>query len=167
MKCEKIEKLLSPYLEDELSQEEKKTVENHLEMCPNCSSLLSFIKEAKNSLSEFPELEVSDSLLERLHALPNKKKKFKLGLDFFLRPSFQPVFAVASIFLILLSFYFFNPDKNLINKSIDRQIHLGYSKIEKLYTKAGSYKGNLTALKDNFLDSFKQKKTNLLGGGED
>ncbi len=30
MKCEKIEELLPPYLEDELSPEEKRAVEKHL-----------------------------------------------------------------------------------------------------------------------------------------
>lgn len=163
MKCEKIEELLSPYLEDELSVEEKAAVDNHLKVCPNCSSLLSFMDESKESLSDFPELDVSQGLLNRLYALPREKKKFKFSLDFLVRPSLQPVFAAASILLMLISLYAFNPNKSLIDKSIDRQLHLGYSKVEKLYAKAGHFKDNLIAVKDNFLDSLKQKKTKLFG----
>lgn len=167
MKCEKIEELLSSYLENELSTEEKAGVKSHLQTCPRCSSLLSSLEEAHESLVGFPELEVSQDLLKRLHALPRKKRKFSLGLDFFLRPSLQPVFAVATVFLILLSFYIFHPNKKHINSSIERQLHLGYSKIEKLYAKTGHFKEDLNAFKDNFLNSLQQRKAKLLGGNED
>lgn len=163
MKCEKIEELLSPYLENELSPEEKAAVKNHLKVCPNCSALLSSMDESKESLSDFPELEVSQGLLNRLYDLPRAKKKFRFSLDFLVRPSLQPVFAAASILLMLVSLYAFNPDRSLIDKSIDKQIHLGYSKIEKLYAKAGNFKDNLIAVKDNLLDSLQQKKTKIFG----
>jgi len=92
MKCEKIEELLSSYIENELSVEDKAAIKNHLQNCPRCSSLLSSLEESHESLVDFPELEVSQDLLKRLYALPRKKRKFSLGLDFFLRPSLQPVF---------------------------------------------------------------------------
>lgn len=167
MKCEIIEELLSPYIENELSAEEKAAVENHLQTCPSCSSLLSSLEEVNKSLIDFPELDVSQDLLEKLYALPSKKRKFNLGLDFFLRPSLQPALAVASIFFVLLSFYFFHSNKKSINLTIEQQFHLGYSKIVKLYAKAGNFKEDLNAFKGNFLDSLEQKKTKLIGGGED
>jgi len=167
MKCEKIEELLSPYLENELSAEENIAVKHHLKTCPSCSSLLSSLEEIHESLTDFPELEVSQSLRERLYALPRKKRKFSLALDFFLRPSLQPVLAVASVFFILLSFYFFHPNKKSINQSLEQQLHLGYSKIVRLYAKTGYFKEDLNAFKENFLDSLQQRKTELLGGNED
>ena len=167
MKCEKIEELLSPYLENDLSSEEQAAVKNHLQTCSNCSSLLSQLEEIHESLTDFPELDVSQDLRERLYALPRKKRKFSLGLDFFLRPSLQPVLAVASIFFILISFYFFHPNKKSINQSLERQVHLGYSKITKLYTKGGYFKEDLNAFKNNVLDSLQKEKTKLIGGDED
>jgi len=167
MKCEKIEEFLSLYLENELTTEEKTAVKNHLQTCPSCSSLLSSLEEVHDSLIDFPELEVSKDLRQRLQAIPRKKKKFNLGLDFFLRPSLQPVLAVASIFFVLISFYFFHPDKKSIHQSLEQQLHLGYSKVVKLYSKAGYLKQDLSAFKDNFLDSLQQQKTSLLGGNED
>ena len=168
MKCEKIEKLLSPYLEDELSTEEKGAVAKHLKTCENCSLLFSLMKETRESLADIPELEVSESLLDRLHSIPSKKRRFKLSLptfDFLVRPSLQPVLTVATVVLIMVSFYFFGPNKSSIDKSISRQIHLGYSKIEKLYAKAESFTASLGEHKDNILVSLKNIK--LLGGNED
>jgi len=167
MKCEKILELLSPYVENELSAEEKAAVKHHLQTCPNCSSLLSNLEEIHESLADFPELEVSQDLLERLYTLPRKKRKFNLGLDFFLRPSLQPVLAVACIFFILISFYFFHPNKKSIHQSLERQVHLGYSKIVRLCAKTGYLKEDLSAFKENILDSLQQQKTKLLGGNED
>jgi len=165
MKCENTEELLSPYFEGELSRQEKNEIENHLKTCQNCSTLLSVIKETKESLADFPELEVSQNLSDKLYAIPVEKKRFRLSFDFFLRPSLQPVLAVTSIFFIIASFYLFHPDKNYIDKTIDRQIHLGYSHIEKLYVKAGSLTGNLSLYKDSILNSL--DKINPWGKSED
>lgn len=165
MTCEKIENQLSSYLENELSSTEKAEVENHLKICDNCSTLLSFIKETRASLAAFPELEPGKELLSRLYAIPSQKKKFRFSLDFLLRPSLQPVFALASVFLIFFSLYFFNPDRKYINQAISRQFHRSYSQIEKLYAKAGTLTDNLGAYKDDFLVSL--KKINVLSRNED
>ena len=155
MKCEKIEELLSPYLEDELNPEAQRAVQSHLRTCQSCSALLSFMKEAKESLADFPELELSDGLLDRLSTIPEKKRRFQINLGFLFRPSLQPVLAAAAILMVMISFYLFNPNREDINNSVDRQVHLGYSKIEKLYAKAESFTDNLGAYKDNVLVSLK------------
>ncbi len=168
MKCEKIEQLLSPYLEDELNPEEKGAVANHLKTCEKCSLLFSLMKETRESLADIKELEVSENLLDRLYSIPREKKRFKLRLpnfDFLLRPSLQPVLTVATIMLIMISFYFYGPNKSSIDKSISRQIHLGYSKIEELYAKAEFFTASLGEYKYNILVSLKNIK--LLGGNED
>lgn len=155
MNCEKIEELLSPYIEGELDTETSSAVKTHLQTCEGCASLLSFIQKTQESLSDFPELEVSHTLLERLHNIPTEKKRFNLGLDFFLRPSFQPIFAAATVFLTISSFYFFNPNKSQFDKALSRQLHLGYSKAEKLFIKAESVTYSLGEYKDRVLVSLK------------
>lgn len=165
MKCENIEVLLSAYLEDDLSPEEKRTVEKHLKTCQSCNDLLSFIEETNKSLADFPQLEVSENLLNRLYSIPSRKKRLKVSFDFLLRPSLQPIFAAATILMIMISFYLFHPDRNTINKTINRQVHLGYSKIERLYANAESFTDHLGAYKDKILVSLKNMK--LLGGNED
>jgi len=162
MRCEQIEEFLSPYLEDELNPEEKRTIEEHLKTCPNCSLLLSSLKETRESLVDLPQLEVSQTLLTRLYSIPQKKKRYSLGLDFFLRPALQPVLAAATIVLTLFSFYFFGPNKRSIDRTINRQLHLGYGTVEKLYAKADSFVAALGEYKDSILVSLK----NITGLGE-
>lgn len=165
MSCERIEGLLSAYLEDELGSEEKKLVEHHLESCPDCALMLAALQDARRALAAIPELKVSDELLARLYVLPEKKRKFSFSRDFLLKPSLQPVFAAATAFLIMISFYLFNPNKKIIDKTIDQKIHLGYSQAEKIYVKAGSWVDRLDATKDNILVSIKNWK--IFGGDKD
>jgi len=82
-----------------------------------------------------------------------------------LKPSLQPVFATAAIFLTVLSFYLFSPNKKYIDRTVDQKIHLGYSQVEKLYAKAGSWTDRLADYKDNVLGSLKNWK--IFGGKKD
>lgn len=165
MSCERIEGLLSAFLEGELSQTEKAEVESHLAGCPGCAALLAVLGRTQKALAGFPELEVSPRLLARLSAIPEQKKKFSLTFDFVLKPALQPVFAAATIFMTLLSLYLFNPDRKNIDRAIDLKIHTGYGQVEKLYAKAGSLTGRLGETADNVYVSVKNWK--LFGGNED
>ncbi|MBM3285132.1 MAG: hypothetical protein FJY81_04605 [Candidatus Aminicenantes bacterium] len=168
MTCKRFEELLSSYVEGELGAAERSLVEEHLKTCPSCPLLLAALDRTRQALRSFPELEISPSLKSRLYVIPEKKKQprpgFTLSLDFLLRPSLQPVFAAATAFMILFSFYLFHPNKAAIDKSIDRNLHLGYSQAEKLYARAGFWADRLNAYKDNILVSIKE--WNILGGNE-
>jgi predicted anti-sigma-YlaC factor YlaD len=153
MKCKTVEELLSPYIEDELSIEEKKAVEKHIETCENCSFLFSSMGETLESLTEFPELSVSENLLDRIYAIPSKKRRYNFSFDFLFRPSFQPILAAATILLTIISLYMFHPERNRVNKFVDRQIHLGYSKVGRLYAKAEFFATSLGEHKENILVS--------------
>jgi hypothetical protein len=165
MRCERIEELLSSFLEGELSQAEKALVESHLVGCPDCAALLAVLSRTQKALADFPELKVSPGLQARLAAIPERKKKYSLTFDFVLKPALQPVFAAATIFMTLLSFYLFNPDKKNIDRAIDQKIHSGYSQVEKIYAKAGSFTDRLGDTAENVLISVKSWK--VFGGNED
>ena len=165
MKCDRIEALLSPYIEDELTAEDRKAVANHLRICPDCTELFSLLQETTAALSHFPELEVSENLMEKLHAIPQEKRKFRLRFDFLLKPSLQPILAAATVLMTLISFYTFHPDKAVIDKNINRQFHQGYRKVGSLYSKAESFAASLGEHKDSILDSLKNSK--LFGKGEE
>jgi hypothetical protein len=158
MGCERIEELLSPYLENELTQEERQTVDTHILACSDCAELLSLMKQTTESLASFPEVEVSDNLIEKLCGLPQKRKKFHFVKDFLLRPAYQPVLAAATILLVFVSFYAFHPERSAINRSVERQFKIGFSKVEKLYAEAGSITQTLGEYKDSFLVSIKNLK---------
>lgn len=165
MACEKIQDLLSPYLDGELTPEEKAAVEAHLSSCRECAELLSLLRVATESLAAFPEVEPGPDLKAKLYAIPDRKKKFRFGLDFLVKPALQPVLAAATIFLIIFSFYMFGPYKKDIDKTVNREIHRGYSQVEKLYAKAGSVTDSLGAYANDIFVSL--KKINPLGKNEE
>jgi hypothetical protein len=165
MACEKIQDLLSPYLDGELTPEEKASVEAHLSSCRECAELLSLLRVATESLAAFPEVEPGPDLKAKLYAIPDRKKNFRFGLDFLVKPALQPVLAAATIFLIIFSFYMFGPYKKDINKTVNREIHRGYSQVEKLYAKAGSVTDSLGAYANDIFVSL--KKINPLGKNEE
>ena len=165
MACEKIQGLLSPYLDGELTPEEKASVEAHLSSCRECAELFSLLSVATESLAAFPEVEPGPGLKAKLYAIPDRKKKFRFSLDFLVKPALQPVLAAATIFLIIFSFYMFGPYKKDIDKTVNRQIHRGYSQVEKLYAKAGSVTDSLGAYANEIFVSL--KKINPLGKNEE
>jgi hypothetical protein len=165
MTCERFEELLSAYFEAELSAPEKREMEAHAATCSPCAELLSLFRETQGALRSFPDVEPSPTLMARLYAIPEKKKFFKPVFDFLLRPDLQPVFAAFSVLFIAVSFVFFAPQGHGIRKAIDRQLHLGYSRVEKLYAEAGSVTDELGSLKNTVVDSF--KALNPLKGQED
>ena len=148
-----------------MDAQQKQAVHKHLQICPDCSQLLTYMQEACEALADFPKVDLSQELIEQLQIMPEKRKRFRLSLDFFLRPSLQPVLAAITIFLTLISFYLFNPHRSQINKSVNRQLHMGYSKIERLYAKAESFTSSLAGHKDSILVSL--ENLDLLDGDED
>ncbi len=50
--CDEIKKLLSPYFDAELSDEDRKLVDKHLENCPDCRQELENIKEVSSLLKK-------------------------------------------------------------------------------------------------------------------
>jgi hypothetical protein len=165
MTCQRIEELLSAYLEGGLSPAEKAYVDGHLAVCPDCASLLALLEKTEKALAGIPELEVSPGLRARLAAIPEGKKKFSFSFDFLLKPSLQPVFAAGAVFMTLISFYLFNPDKKNIDRAIDQKIHSGYSQVEKLYAKAGSFTDRVGDTAQSVFVSVKNWK--IFGGNED
>ncbi len=157
MECNRMEDLISPYLDGELSAAEGQVVEAHLRECPECRELLGFLSEVNASLQALPELEVSPSLQERLLAIPERKSRFRYSLNFLVRPSLQPVLAAATVLLTVLSFYAFSPQRTTINKTVERQFHLGYKKIGQLYTRAESITSSLAGYKDNLVVTIQNK----------
>ncbi len=155
MTCERFEELLSAYLEGELGPAERAEMDAHRAGCAACAELYAIFLETHEALAGFPEAEPSADLMARLYAIPEKKSFFKPVFRFLLRPDLQPVFAALSVLVIAVSFVFTAPQGRGIRKALDRQIHLGYSEVEKLYAKAGSLTDELGSLKTTVADSIK------------
>lgn len=52
MKCDEIEKLLTLYIDDEISKEEKEAVKSHVSSCPHCKKLMDQHLKIKKTSSE-------------------------------------------------------------------------------------------------------------------
>ncbi len=165
MICRKAEERLPLYLDGGLGAEEKKALDAHLVSCPSCALLLSALEETGEALVGFPEIDPGPSLLSKLYAIPERKKVFKPIFDFMLRPALQPVFAAFSVLLIAMTFLLFHPEGRGIRKSINRNLHLGYSKVEKLYVEAGGLKSDIASYSNTVINSL--KSLNPLKGKEE
>jgi len=165
MTCERFKELLSAYLEGELAAEERREMDAHAASCSACAELLSVFREMQRALAGFPEVEPGPALMVKLYAIPERKPFFKPVFNFLLRPDLQPVFAALSMLSIAVSFIFLAPQGHGIQKTIDRQLHLGYNQVEKIYAKAGSLTDELGSLKTTVVDSI--KTLNPLKGQED
>jgi anti-sigma factor RsiW len=152
-----IEELLSAYLEGGLDESRAADVGRHLASCPDCSLLLEAMKDVREALGALPEVDPSPALLRKLYAIP-EKRRFRLVPDFLLRPSLQPVFAGATAVLIFVSFLAFSPGGRTFQKSVSLQLHVGYSKVERLYARAGALTDEMGSYKETILSSLKNVK---------
>ncbi len=170
MTCERIEELLSAYLEGELAPAERAEVEAHLAACPACAGFAGLMKEGLEAAAGFPEIEPSPALLARLYEIPEKararrrRSAARTAFDWLTRPALQPVYAATTAVLIVLSFVLFHPEGQGIRKKIDIGLHHGIGTVEKLWADAGTLKGQVGALTGNVIKSF--NTLGLLGDKE-
>lgn len=169
MTCERVEELLSAYLEGELGAAERAEVERHLAACPACAELLVELREVTGAMASFPEAEPSPALMARLYGIPERKagrrKWFRPVFDYLTRPALQPVYAAFTVLLLVMSFVLYLPEGQAVRKKLDIQFHRGLGTFEKLYAEAGSIKGELGEFTGNVIRSF--KSLDLLKAGED
>jgi len=171
MTCERIEELLSAYLEGGLSAAEKAGIDAHIAGCSDCAALLGLMREAMTATAGFPEAEPSAGLMTRLYGIPEekaakaaKKRFFRTAFEWLGRPALQPIYAASTAALIVLSFVLFHPEGRGIRKAIDVQFHRSIGAVEKLYADAGGLKGEIRALSANMVKSF--NTLGLPGGDE-
>ena len=161
MNCKEFEKLLSIYLENSISDENRVKIEMHLRSCSLCRELLNSLKEIKETLSEFPKLKVKEELIQKIlnNTLPKRR-------EIFLFPHLQPIFAYLVAFLILIFSYLFIPNKNKIFIEVNKHLHLAYSQVEKLLVKGESFKEHLIGYKENLEEKLKEKKLQIFNFNE-
>jgi len=66
MKCRRSEELWSDYIDDTLPSPLRTDLEEHLEDCPDCSSLLASFREVRGLLGSLPRLQPAPDLVERI-----------------------------------------------------------------------------------------------------
>jgi hypothetical protein len=72
-----------------------------------------------------------------------------------LRPSLQPILAGAFLLLVFASAMVFTPAGGRLLKTLDRQFHLGYSSVEKLYAGVERLADSLNSKKEEIIVAIK------------
>ncbi len=163
MTCERWEELVSAWLEGELGPKDRAAFEEHRDRCAACASLLAAVARTRDVLVSFPQADPSPALARRLAALPAReaapaertRRRFSL-LDVLLRPSLQPVYAGAAAILMAVTFFGFAPQSRSLKKAIDRTVHDGVSRVERLYVKAESLGEEVDAYRQSVLSSLRK-----------
>ena len=68
MNCQKIIKLLNPYIDQVLDAESTQTIEAHLKSCPTCQDEYLRLKEMVDSLNFLPQVSVPQNLTQNIMA---------------------------------------------------------------------------------------------------
>jgi len=169
MTCERIEELLSAYLEGELAEAMRVEVAAHLAICAGCAGLVDLMKATAAAMAGFPEVTPSDELMAGLYGIPERKaarkRWFRPLFDYLARPALQPVYAAFTVLFMALSFVLLHPEGRGIRKAIDVQFHKGIGTVEKLYAEAGGIKGEIGAFSANVVKSL--NTLDLLKGSEE
>lgn len=63
MNCEWVQQNVTLYVYDELADDARHEIEQHLNRCANCSAELASIREFKQKMNELPQMEVTPNLL--------------------------------------------------------------------------------------------------------
>jgi predicted anti-sigma-YlaC factor YlaD len=66
MKCSRIRRRLSAFLDGEVTEEEKQQILEHLKFCPDCQKELDELHKLSDSLDSFEEIEPSPYFMIRL-----------------------------------------------------------------------------------------------------
>lgn len=77
MNCKHYEELLSPYLDDALSDDEKLELEAHLNICPTCKEALQKLQYMMSCLNELEDEELPEGFHVQLHERLMKEEIIK------------------------------------------------------------------------------------------
>ena len=108
MICNEIENRLPAYLEDLLSQEERKSITRHLTSCPRCSRAFAGLKKAEQLVHGLGEVEPPPFFEQRIMARVREEAGQKQGI---LRRLFYPLHikvpiqALATLLVAVLAFH--------------------------------------------------------------
>jgi hypothetical protein len=102
MPCDEMRDRLSPYLEGELSESERKALEAHLGECADCAALLAVLRESVASLRAAPEADPPPHLARRIQEAVAQKAAEQSRPRTAWGWTWMPAFAAAASFLVMI-----------------------------------------------------------------
>jgi hypothetical protein len=106
MNCSRLETLLTDYLDQNLDPRVHRAAADHLRSCFACANLLEEVRALRFELSDLPEMEPPEGLVDRiLETTSGKPKRRSLWSDMVL-PTLVPFFSQRFAFATLMMFVF-------------------------------------------------------------
>jgi TonB family protein len=101
MNCRKVKKLLSPYLDNQLSKKEQRLVNEHLNICSKCQQELRGLRNLVTALKKMDSYPAPKEIMAKVDHYIHKEKAAKRSI------LFRPLFASASPLFNYLALAFF------------------------------------------------------------
>ncbi len=125
MKCQKVRESLQDYLNDKLSVEFKKAIEQHLKECQDCTAELGFLQVYFNKANNAMITEAPSDLLANIHRRleeTNAPKRFFAGFFTPLTAGLAGTIGVVAV--LILVFFLYNPLTSIPEKepNIDKAV---------------------------------------------
>lgn len=129
MKCEKIQELLSEYIDNEINEITKKEIATHLEKCPKCQSEYVELKNIINLCGEMENIDLPENFETQLHTklLECNKEKTNTTLKF---ANYIRIFSSVAAVLVLLFVsrnMFYNDNSPIVPESDSDSLVMTYS----------------------------------------
>jgi len=173
MTCVEVQELLSAYIDKQLSEEQMKEVQEHIQSCSRCKKDVQELENVLAELSSLEDVPVPEAFDKRLHEalvaegnhIKNRKDNFKEKNK---RTKWKRISSVAAVFLVgLFSVILYNSNSDIFNKP---DVDYGYRKEAKEELKAEapvSDESSPTAANDSGEASKQEnnKSSNLLNQG--
>lgn len=144
--CPEMESLAAEYAEGLLSKPERRRIEEHLAVCPACSSAMDDMREALALFRKVEGAEVPAGLVRRILEETTGKLTFKQRLRLWVRPVLEPRLALGMAMALIsfsivmraagadvaqLSLADFQPSR--VYSRLNRRVHLEAAKAVKYY----------------------------------
>lgn len=119
-KCRDVEELLPLYVDDSLSGEDKKAVEEHLQSCPGCAKAIAQLQKTKTFIDGLHEVEPPPWFKQKIMAQVRREEEKKN----FVRKLFYPwqikipVQVFATVFMAVLAFYIYRTGEERMNEVV-------------------------------------------------
>jgi len=111
MKCHRINILLPAYLDNEVTAEERKTIEEHLNSCPGCQKALNDLTKTVELTRNLPKLEpppfFEQRIMARIREESTPKRSFWKKIFYPLHIK-VPIQVMATVVIAVLAFYLYS-----------------------------------------------------------
>ncbi len=110
--CHKLSDLITSYCDDNITQEEKALVENHIQTCEKCNKKLEILLKSKQILKDSPAMPVPENLFEDfLKYKENAEKQEKKVVPFYRNYRLYTAIAAVFVFAFVLKSGLLEEDK--------------------------------------------------------